>query len=70
MNVKINDKQQSDDRMAEEHDDKRQPTFDKNKFLTNRWTVAFDEIFRWRKCLAIQYSFVQLFTILCCLVFV
>ena len=33
----------------------RWPTFDENKFLTNRRTVAFDEIFRWRKFFAIQY---------------
>ena len=31
------------------------PTFDENKFLTNRRTVAFDEIFRWRNFFAIQY---------------
>ena len=36
---------------------KRRPTFDQNKFLTNCRMVAFDEIFRWRKFLAIQYSF-------------
>ena len=34
---------------------KRRPTFDENKLLTNCRTVAFDEIFRWRKFLAIQY---------------
>ena len=33
---------------------KRRPTFDENKILTNCQTVAFDEIFRWRKFLAIQ----------------
>ena len=32
---------------------KRRPTFDENKFLTNCRTVAFDEIFRWREFLAI-----------------
>ena len=32
----------------------RRPTFDENKFLTNCQTVAFDEIFRWRKFLSIQ----------------
>ena len=33
----------------------RRPAFDENKFLTNCLTVAFDEIFRWRKFPAIQY---------------
>ena len=32
----------------------RRPTLDENKFLANCPTVAFDEIFRWRKFPAIQ----------------
>ena len=51
MNVKINNKEKSDDRRANEW----QPTFDENKFLTNCLTVAFDEIFLWRKFPAIQH---------------
>ena len=47
MNVKINDKQAN--RTTE--DKTSDPTFDENKFLTNCLTVAFDEIFRWRKFL-------------------
>ena len=35
---------------------KRWPTFDENKFLTNRRTVDFDEIFRWWNFFTIQYS--------------
>ena len=42
MNAKIDDKQKSDDRRANE----RRATFDKDKFLTNCLTVALDEIFR------------------------
>ena len=51
MNVKINDKQAN--RTTE--DKTSDPTFDENKFLTNCLTVAFDEIFRWRKFFAVQY---------------
>ena len=40
MNVKINDKKQSDDQGPKSN--KRRPTFDENKFLTNCRTVAFD----------------------------
>ena len=40
--VKINDKQKSDDRRANE----RRRTFDEKTFLTNCPAVAFDEIFR------------------------
>ena len=52
MNVKINDKQAN--RTTE--DKTSGPTFDENKFLTNCLTVAFDEIFRWRKFFAVQYD--------------
>ena len=45
MNVKKNDKQAN--RTTE--DKTSDPTFDENKFLTNCLTVAFDEIFCWRK---------------------
>ena len=51
MNVKINDKQAN--RTTE--DKTSDPTFDENKFLTNCLTVAFDEIFRWRKFFAVHY---------------
>ena len=54
MNVKISDEQQSDDRMTEEQ--QATTDVDENKFLTNCRTVAFDEIFRWRTFLAIQYA--------------
>ena len=50
MNVKMNDKQKSNNQRANE----RQSTFEENKFLTNCLTVAFDEIFRWRKFPALQ----------------
>ena len=51
MNVKINDKQAN----WTTEDKTSDPTFDENKFLTNSLTVAFDEIFRWRKFFAVQY---------------
>ena len=47
MNVNINDKQQNNDRTTKEQ--QAMTAFDENKFPTNRRTVAFDEIFRWRK---------------------
>ena len=46
---RYNDKQESDPRAGE-----RRPTFDENNFLTKYLTIAFDEIFRWRKFPAIQ----------------
>ena len=51
MNVNLNDKQANrttDDKTSD-------PTFDENNFLTNCLTVAFDEIFRWRKFFPVQY---------------
>ena len=54
VNVKINNKQKSDDWTIEEQtSDGRHLT--KIIFLTNCLTVAFDEIFRWRKFPAIHY---------------
>ena len=54
MNVKITDKQAN--RTTE---DKTSDPFDENKFPTNCLTVAFDEIFRWRKFFAVQYSLLK-----------
>ena len=56
MNVKINDKQAN----QTTEDKTSNPTFDENKFLTNCLTVAFDEIFRWRKFFAVQYGKISL----------
>ena len=50
MNVKITDKQEN-----QTTEDKASDPFDENKFLTNCLTVAFDEIFRWRKFFPVQY---------------
>ena len=59
MNVKHSCKHRwPNDRRANE----RRPAFDENKFLTNCLTVAFDEIFRWRKFPAIQYVIIVVFS--------
>ena len=54
MNVKINDKQKSHDPTTKE----RRPMFDENKFLTNCWVVALDEIFSLTKisCSTVRLS--------------
>ena len=54
MNVKITDKQAN-----QTTEDETSDPFDENKFLTNCLTVAFDEIFRWQKFFAVQYSTIQ-----------
>ena len=55
MNVKINDKQKSDDQMTEEQRSDDQHLTKINSWRT-AWTVAFDEIFRRRKFPATQYT--------------
>ena len=58
MNVKVNNKQKSDNRTAEEQTNERRPAFDENKFLKNCLTVAFDKIFRRRKFLLCSIPYV------------
>ena len=65
MNVKINDKQAN----RTTKDKTSDQTLDENKFLSNCLTVAFDEIFRWRKFFAVQYTVHVLQTFLDCTLF-